>query len=563
MSGSTSLLVTLGHNSSACVARDFDFVIGYEQERLDRIKGSSAFPKAAVDLAVRHVAGTDDALVDQLFVTHWFDQFGTEAFVDDKYFDKSLLKRAPQVFTHTPELTHHDCHAWSVVDFHETEADGVPEGAMIIVADGFGNFQEVLSVYEWRYGSLRLKRRVYGYDQSVGLMYQYATSLAGMKENEDEYKFLGYMNNHRRSLRSELIAAGIKISNEIRQSWENPANSKPPRFNSREHGRIDLSQLRASRALWNARLSRALGSLPTDTMRESIGVIAQTALEQSILSLVPDGTKDLLVAGGCFMNVRLNDLLCQQVENSFTAMPLAGDQGVAFGMRRAILGSQYDLSDLDFGKRDEFVMTWDEEGVDVVDEREAPEFIAGLIRNDVIVNVVRSSMEFGSRALCRTSTLARPTNTNVDYINRLNNRNTVMPMAPVMTREVFESFFPEYEKKLVGSERYMITACSTRGMTADKLKLVAPGACHPDPYDAEKLSCRPQVVDPGSFEHELLCKLGGESMLINTSLNFHGEPIVFSMDDVLSLHRRWRERASTLSQIRTVFVHDTRRKLEV
>lgn len=555
MSRSTSLLVTLGHNSSACVACEFDLTVGYEQERLDRIKGSSAFPRAAIDLAVRHVVGTEDATVDDVFVTHWFDQFGTEAFVDDKYFDRSLLKRAPRVHTHTPELTHHDCHAWSVVDFRESEAGEIPEGAMIIVADGFGNFQEVLSIYEWRYRSLRLKRRVYGYDQSVGLMYQYATSLAGMKENEDEYKFLGYMNQHRPSQRDDLVMAGIALSKEIRESWDDPANSTPPRFNSREHGRIDLGQLRASRALWQSRLSRANGSVGGE-IRPRLGVIAQVALEQSILSLVPSGTKDLLVVGGCFMNVRLNDLLSRAVTNSFTAMPLAGDQGVAFGMRRALRGPSFDLNDLTYGKRDEFVMTWEEDGVIVVDETEAPAFIASILGDGIVVNVVRDWMEFGSRALCRTSTLARPISGNVEMINRLNHRNTVMPMAPVMTRETFESLFPEYERKLVGSERYMIAACSATGRIAEKLQLVAPGACHPDPFEVGRLSCRPQVVDPGTFEHEVLSKTG-ESMLINTSLNMHGEPIVFSMEDALKVHRSWKESSGT--GFRTVFVQDARR----
>ena len=60
------------------------------------------------------------------------------------------------------------------------------------MSDGFGNKEEVLSLYEMNGSKLEKILRIYGYEHSMGLMYQYATSFCGMKENEDEYKFLGY-----------------------------------------------------------------------------------------------------------------------------------------------------------------------------------------------------------------------------------------------------------------------------------------------------------------------------------------------------------------------------------
>ncbi len=63
-----------------------------------------------------------------------------------------------------------------------------------IVADGFGNQQEVISIYRKDAANKQPKliHRISGYQNSMGLMYQYATSYCGMKENQDEYKFLGY-----------------------------------------------------------------------------------------------------------------------------------------------------------------------------------------------------------------------------------------------------------------------------------------------------------------------------------------------------------------------------------
>jgi len=56
--------------------------------------------------------------------------------------------------------------------------------------------------------------------------------------------------------------------------------------------------------------------------------------------------------------------------------------------------------------------------------------ISELLKEDKIVNIMTDDMEFGPRALGSTTTLAKPTKRNVSYINKLNKRNDVMPMAP-------------------------------------------------------------------------------------------------------------------------------------
>ena len=56
--------------------------------------------------------------------------------------------------------------------------------------------------------------------------------------------------------------------------------------------------------------------------------------------------------------------------------------------------------------------------------------ISELLKQDKIVNIMTDDLEFGPRALGSTTTMALPTRNNVSYINKLNNRNDVMPMAP-------------------------------------------------------------------------------------------------------------------------------------
>lgn len=551
----SDLMITLGHNSSAII-KERHSTTGYEQERLDKKKGSSAFPVDALEMLDLESRGQD---LTDVFVTHWFDQFGRDALraTEDRYFGEHAFRRfgsalAAKFHTHAPDLTHHDCHAWSVVSLYEYERERVPDGALVIVADGFGNFGEVVSTYRWRSGSLRLQRRIYGYESSLGLMYQYATSLCQMKENEDEYKFLGYMNHLRPSRREEALSGGRDLAAFVMQEWQR--DRRPRAFvDRRSGGRIDMARLTTARRLWHQRIASATGGLSSYVGTEGrafVGAVVQEALEVAMSSLVPKDTEHLLVAGGCFMNVRLNDMLSRRVSGSFCAVPLAGDQGAAIGMRRAVKGSGdgFDWSTLAIGTRSfdnaehnaavGAGIKWRRSENDVLAEE-----LTDWLTQDKIVCVMRRNMEFGSRALCQTSTLALPTSRNVELINRLNSRNTVMPMAPVMLPSTYEWLFPQYVDKLVGSERFMIAACSASGTEGEEIALVMPGAAHPDPYVEGRWSVRPQVVQNDETMKRVLSCLSSPC-LVNTSLNPHGEPILFNARDVIRMKKQWDDRAS-------------------
>ena len=67
-----SLLITLGHNSSAIFVDGDGRVIGYEQERLDGIKASSRFPQDAINEIVKNV-GFHAMKGCSIFISHWFD----------------------------------------------------------------------------------------------------------------------------------------------------------------------------------------------------------------------------------------------------------------------------------------------------------------------------------------------------------------------------------------------------------------------------------------------------------------------------------------------------------
>jgi len=149
------------------------------------------------------------------------------------------------------------------------------------------------------------------------------------------------------------------------------------------------------------------------------------------------------------------------------------------------------------------------------------------LRTSGMVNIVRGSMEFGPRSLCNTATIALPNMDVVERINKMNNRTTVMPMAPAVTRDWAESNLVGCDK-IVGSLEYMI---ATRQVVTNEI----PGASHFYPLTGQS-TCRPQIIHEDDYlMHELLNEFGP---LINTSFNYHGVPIVFDAASISYSHRQ-------------------------
>lgn len=592
----TALLITLGHHASA-IYYDGTKAIGYEEERLNRKKATSDYPRKALKLIEEQC---EIAPGSRILVSHWFDVFGPQAIPDGKYFDRTHFEDLVERYDLRPEFvsdhcaefragagqsrltsavtpvssfTHHDAHAWSVLSFFRDkvttknlELVDTDDTVHVVVVDGFGNWQEVLSVYEMPAsgvvagGDLRLVRRVWGYERSMGLMYQFATSYCGMKENQDEYKFLGYESHIGETLdeqtREKLREAAAIQEAEVFQSFlgNDLVMAKPSSHNSTGEGMIDLNDLGAARETWHKRFDEVLASLNIDPdsidsreKRVIVGTFVQMIVENVLVKVVSGlGVKHLLVAGGVFYNVKLNNRLLKQIPGLFSVIPLAGDQGCGIGMYEYFVG-QFKFGDLKWGTRESFsgwrdVMSQEDfdmckDYIEHFDDRnDFTTAVTNSLANGEIVNIVTGPMEFGPRALCSTTTLAKPTKKNVERINTLNDRDTVMPMAPVMpVSEAANYFEPELYERVVGSDRYMIVTYDYLGGSGEITDY--DGVTHAYPVMSDysgRFSGRPQFVnndDPvmsGIFD-----KVEGRKILINTSFNAHGRPIVFNVDSVL------------------------------
>jgi len=576
-----NIAISLGHNSSAAlIDEEGTVVLAYEEERFTKKKSDSYWPKNAIAEIFKH---KEPSRLEKntLYVSHWYDDFGfykraihprIQKHFNPAEVSKLINDYAFKIVTLDENLTHHDAHAWSALAFFQSnykESIGYRSGldTLIFVADGFGNNAEVLSIYKatlHKEGAPDFEKinSVKGYNLSLGLMYQYATSFTGMKENEDEYKFLGYESHIESVLKPEGVGALASEVSEIvayfmrENGWKSNNNT----------GFIDLEALESVKNMWYERYSKVLDSVQSyadvnlkedkDAQRTVIGYLIQLAIELTMEQIIATyeektGIKNVCVAGGIFYNVKLNNSILKSTEGKFCIVPLAGDQaggiGIYYAKNPEILTEDFQgFSNLCLGKRNLSSETLTEEnrkklntyGMHVrIHDKKVP-FIRNIVdelAKNTLVNIVHGQMEFGPRALCNTSTLALPTKENVELINTLNKRNTVMPMAPVMLRRHLDFFFEETQfEKIVGSDSFMIVTYDYRtSLLYDKYS----GVMHKYPLK-EVYSGRPQVVEDDSLLiiGEILRKVWNElgyACLINTSYNVHGVPIVRSLDDAV------------------------------
>lgn len=559
------LLISLGHNSSAIFVDNSDpqqqEIIGYEQERLSGIKADSQFPRDAINEITKHVSSNKFRGCCVL-ISHWFN-FGPHL-TANKYITQNDIDWLHCICgsdIHMCErgFTHHDAHAYSAYEFfkyHKSNYD-VKGPIMCLVVDGFGNNGEILSLYTTdEIKGVSLVRRVYGYDASLGLMYQYATAFVGMKENQDEYKFLGYeahIDEYVDKQQLDTIDHLIETQKEQLIKWFDTHSKEPEYYPSNEV--IDFKLLNKVREDWNEVFTDVLDSIGFKSdktcfaARCVIAYYIQQVCERTLVAWLNDNynPENLIVAGGVFYNVKLNQTLCEKcAQKLFSVMPLAGDQGAAIGMYAKYCNRQFEFGNLCWGKRnfynvEKLVKQKQDKNTRLVyakikssvELENVQENIARLIADNNIVNLVIGNMEFGPRALCHTSTLFLPTSENIHCNNVMNGRNEVMPCAPVCTRDNAGELFTCDSKldSVVGSDKYMICTHTYAKPYSNHYG----GVMHKKPLE-DSFTGRPQIVDISEFVYEVLDlveQITDYKALVNTSFNVHGRPIAFDTISIL------------------------------
>lgn len=551
------LLITLGHNSSAIFvdnSGEKQEVIGYEQERISGIKADSQFPIDAINEIIHNV-GINKINGCAIRISHWFNDTVEFINIPNKYITfndfQFLGNLSSDIKTVDKNFTHHDAHAYSAYEFFKYHLKNRPVSGPVhcLVVDGFGTNEEVLSLYEDK----KLVHRTFGLRASLGLFYQYATSFVGMKENQDEYKFLGYEAhideyfdkkqvkklNQLVDNTSDILCVGIKHNTEMPEDL--PISL------------IDYTRLSAVKDKWNRIFNEILNSVEAEDRfgfiaRCAIAYFIQNVCEETLVKFIKSyKIQNLIVVGGTFYNVKLNNRLLNSIGGLFCAMPLAGDQGAAIGMYAKEVGDEapFQFGDLCWGKRrfynaEKLIKQKQEKNpkISYIKPTTAQQYemiseaISKLIADGNIVNIVTRNMEFGPRALCNTSTVFLPTSQNTHCNNVMNGRNEVMPCAPICLKENAVKLFGKVElDRVIGSDQYMICTHVYNKPYSSHYG----GVMHKKPLE-DKYTGRPQIVKPDSIIAEVLSrveKMTDYKALVNTSFNVHGRPIAFDIISIL------------------------------
>jgi carbamoyltransferase len=554
------------HDSAACLLQDGKIVAAAQEERFTRKKGDAGFPRHAVDYCLRSagisvadlssVGFYDKPLLkfERILETYLgnvprgFRSFllAGPLWIKEKLFTDWQLRQDLGYEGEILYAEHHESHAASAFfpsPFDEAAfltMDGVGEWATTSFGVGRGNDIEILKEIHW--------------PDSLGLLYSAFTYYTGFKVNSGEYKVMG-LAPYGEPKYVDLIYREL--------------------IDLKEDGSFTLNQhyfnYLTGLTMTNGAFDRLFGGPPRQpetklTQREmDLARSVQVVCEEVMLRLArtvhrETGLDRLCLAGGVALNCVGNGRLLR--EGPFRALwiqPAAGDAGGALGvaqliwhrhqgqprqvapgkdsMEGAYLGPAYDPSEIE-----SFLQSVGATYRRLSREELLPS-VAQLLAQEKVVGWFNGRMEFGPRALGARSILGDPRSPKMQaQMNiKIKFREGFRPFAPSVLKERVSDYF-----ELDTESPYMLLVapvCKERQISMDraadglwgidKLNLVRsdiPAVTHIDYSARIQTVCRETNPDYYALIQEFE-RLTGCAVLVNTSFNVRGEPIVCSPAD--------------------------------
>jgi carbamoyltransferase len=561
------------HDSAAALVEDGRIVAAAQEERFTRKRHDAGFPAEAiryclqagkVDLdQVDHVVFFEKPLIkfERLLETYLanaprgFTSFrmAIPAWIKDKLLQKPNLEKALSAFAASGSAAckllfaeHHQSHAASA--FFPSPF----EEAVVLTMDGVGEWATT-SVWVGRGGKLEPKREI-RWPHSIGLLYSAFTYYTGFKVNSGEYKVMGLAPYGEPKYVGRILDKLIDL---------------------REDGSFWLDQSYFNYATGLTMTSRKFHALFGGPPREpasrltqrdmDLAASVQKVTEEIMLHLTRNlantyGIKNLCLAGGVALNCVANGkVLRDGAFERIWVQPAAGDAGGSVGAALAAyhnhFGRPRDISNAIDGMQGaflgpEFAQTDIEHRLaavgarfSIVAESDLFERTCDALEAGHAVGWFQGRMEFGPRALGARSILGDPRNPQMQKtLNlKIKYRESFRPFAPSVLREdvadYFELSIDSPYMLLVAdvtrNRRRVMSADEERLFGIDKLNVVRseiPAVTHVD------YSARIQTVhaETNPRYHALLSafkRRTGCSVLVNTSFNVRGEPIVCSPED--------------------------------
>jgi carbamoyltransferase len=458
----------LNHDAAISVIEDGEIIFAAHAERYSRKKNDMHLNDDIVEEALGF--GDPDELA---------------------YYEKPWLKKSRQLYAgqysevfNTGNLPQKYLTRWfpkkkiRYVDHHESHAaagyfTSPFDDCVVVVIDGIGEW-DVATIW---HASRDQLSKIYSvkYPHSLGIFYSAMTQRLGLKPCEEEYILMG------------MSAWGEDLhSSEMYHDFFIPDNTLRLKHN----------------------LHQGIGDYQPGWEDFNIAASAQVVTEKILCNLflkarelVPHND-NLVFMGGVALNCVANSTVVSRVYPNVWIMPNPGDAGSSLGCAASLYGRKLNW-------RGPFL------GTNIDGEYPTPQVLSTLLEGN-IVGVANGRAEFGPRALGNRSLLADPRGpTAKDKVNEIKRRQKFRPFAPAVLEEKAKEFFDMPVEKVPYMQ--FIAKC--------KRPDLFPAICHVD--NTSRVQTVSEKENPGFYGliNEFYKKTGCP-MLLNTSLNIKGQPIV-------------------------------------
>ncbi|MBW2977250.1 carbamoyltransferase, partial [Candidatus Woesearchaeota archaeon] len=534
------------HDSSACLIKDGQIIAAAEEERFTRKKHDNSYPINAIKFCLEYGKIRSDELeaicfyekpflkIKRIISQHLqmapssiksFYSFFT-SWIDDKLWIKSKIKKSLNYQGKIYFIEHHQSHAASSFfpsPFKEAAfltVDGVGEWATTTYGVGKENKLKILKEID--------------FPHSLGLLYSTITAYLGFTVNNSEYKVMGLTPYGNPETYYEKFKKLIQI---------------------KEDGsfRLNMDYFDFHYKMWMP--SKKMCELFDGPIREKEGELTQrykdisAALQRvyeevlfKLLNHIHKETKidNLVIAGGCALNSVANGKILKNTSfKRIYIQPAAGDGGNSIGAAlfcyHQILGNKERQIQNNAYLGPEFSNDYIKKFLDLKsikysefkDKNELIKKAAELVFNNNVIGLFQGRMEWGPRALGSRSIISNPCNPNMQEVLNLKvkHREKFRPFAPVVCEDDALKYF-ECDDPIPSPTDFMLMVYPIRKEWHEKI----PAVTHVDGSGRLQTIRKFQNSDYYDLIKEF-GKLSGIPILINTSFNIRGEPIVCKPED--------------------------------
>jgi len=560
------------HDAAAAIFKNGKLIAAIEEEKLSRVKHDYNFPENAIQFCLKEAKIQSSDLNYVVFYEKPFIKFERiiktviwgfpktfnlfQESMKNWLFDKLWVRNVIQNSLDIPKekivfSNHHLSHAAS--SFYCSPFNK----AAIVTFDGVGEWATT-TFSEGNKNTIKMKKEI-KFPHSIGLIYSVFTSFLGFEINEGEYKVMG-MAPYGTPKYTDKVRKIIN-SNQDGSFYVNPKYISYHYSTKNSYSKKFLSLFGKPRQSDNLFFTnktgypKYFGNKPKDYKHQmqsnqyyaDIAASIQKVTEEIIISLInkiPAKEYDfnLCMAGGVALNSVINGMITDKTKfKNVYIQPSAGDGGGALGAALTF------MIDSKLTNRN-FIMDHAFWGPEFSDEEikkvliqsnfkytyyENKEDIQNIIVKDIVENKViglfQNKMEWGPRALGNRSIIANPTLVEMkDIVNsKIKFREPYRPFAPsVMEDKIEDIFITKYEKN-VNPNDFMLNVIKVKSEYINKI----PAVSHMG-------TARIQSVRKQNKDYYNLIKkfynITGIPLLLNTSFNIKGEPIVCSPADALN-----------------------------